>query len=281
MFPIIAKEELGPSVFRLRVRAPLIAAKAQPGQFLIVVLDEKGERVPFTLSDWDAEGGTVDFVFLVVGPTTEKMARLQVGDTIAHCVGPLGRPSHVDTFGHVVCLVSGYGIAAMVPVLRALKGKDNQITTIVQAPDKKRLFGLEALKEWSDKVLVATSDNGNGKGPLASDQLRHLLAEHPNQPIHRVVAMCSLCLMRVVTELTRPLRIPTFLHMTPIMVDGTGMCGACRLQVEGTNRFACVHGPEFDGHKIGSWDVLLARRCSYADENVLQQSYSCRTCSQW
>jgi len=280
MFPIVAKEELAPTVYRMVLQAPLVAAKAQPGQFVIIIPDEKGERVPFTLSDWNGAAGTVEFVFLVVGRSTEQLAALQVGDAVAHCVGPLGRPAQVDRYGHVVSLVSGYGIAAMVPILRALKEHGNELTTVVQVPSRERLFGLEPLERYSHRVLVATGESDNG-GVLASAQLRRLLAEHQEHRIDRVVAMCSLCLMRVVSELTRPLKIPTFLHMTPVMVDGTGMCGACRLQVDGANRFACVHGPEFDGHKVEGWEVLLARRCSYADESILQQGYQCRSCSQW
>jgi ferredoxin--NADP+ reductase len=281
MFPIVAKEELAPRVYRLRVEAPLAAQKAKPGQFVIVIVDEKGERVPFTLSDWDADRGTVDFVFIEVGRSTRQLARLREGESLAHLVGPLGRPTHIDRFGRVACLVSGYGIGAIVPILRALHERENRITTIVQAPDAASLFGLEPLRRFSDEVLLALregEENGHG---TALDVLRELLVRDPEEKIHRVIAMCSMCLMRLITESTRPLGIPTFVHMTPIMVDGTGMCGACRLQVSGTNKFACVHGPEFDGHKIEGWEVLLARRCSYADENILQQGYQCRTCSQW
>lgn len=281
MFPIVAKEELAAQVYRLSVKAPLVTRKVQPGQFVILVIDEKGERVPFTVSDWDREQGTVDFVFMEVGRTTRQLARLQKGDRLAHFVGPLGRPTHIDSFGHVVCLASGYGIAAMVPILRALREKGNRITTVVQAPDPQSLFALEEVNALSDKMRLAVGQGGPGGDGTALESLRDLLAGHPQEPIHRVMAMCSLCLMRIATELTRPLQIPTFLHMTPIMVDGTGMCGACRLQVAGSNRFACVHGPEFDGHAIEGWEVLLARRCSYADENILQQGYQCRHCSQW
>jgi ferredoxin--NADP+ reductase len=281
MFPIIAKESLAPGVYRFRVEAPLVAEKAKPGQFIVLIIDDKGERVPFSLSGWDVDRGTIDFVFIAVGRTTRQLAQLGEGDGLAHLVGPLGRPAHIDAFGHVVSLVTGYGMAAVAPILQALREKGNRITTIVQAHVLENIFGLERLERFSDEVVLAVAHGSQREGTTGIEELRRLLEQHPRRQIDRVLAMGSICIMRFVTELTRPLAIPTFVHMTPIMVDGTGMCGACRLQVSGTNRFACVHGPEFDAHKIESWEVLMARRCSYADENILQQGYQCRTCSMW
>ncbi len=281
MFTIVEKEELASSVHRMRVKAPLVAAKAQPGQFIILIIDEKGERVPFTLSDWNKEDGSVEFVFIEVGKTTRALAKLQKGDSLAHLIGPLGRPSHVDHFGHVVCVVSGYGIAGMVPTIEALKEKGNKITTILQVPNQENLFGEEKLREISDELILAAGGDGGFTNPTALKPLRQLVKRHPRECIDRVIAMASFCLMKLCCEITRPKEIPTYVHLAPLMVDGTGMCGACRCVVEGKNRFACVHGPEFNGHLVQGWDVLMARRCTYADEILGQQSFQCSSCSQW
>jgi len=281
MYPIVDHEVLAPRVHRLRVQAPVVAEKAKPGQFVILIIDEKGERVPFTISDWDRDAGTVDFVFIEVGKTTQQLATLRPGDRLLSFIGPLGRPAQVDRYGHVVTVLSGYGIAATVPIIRALKEHGNTVTTIVQAPDKERLFGQKPLEELSDNLILALGTKGDGMMESTTVAIRKLLDAHPKKPVDRVIAMCSLCLMRVLSEMTRPLGIKTMVHLTPVMVDGTGMCGACRLSVGGANRFACVHGPEFDGHEVDGWEVLMARRCTYADESILQQGFQCRGCSQW
>jgi len=281
MFSIVEHETLAPLVHRMSVKAPLIAEKCKPGQFIILIVDERGERVPFTISGWDREAGTVDFVYVEVGETTRQMGALKAGDALAHFVGPLGLPAQIDRYGHVVALASGYGASAIVPVLRGLKDCDNRVTTILQAPDPQRAFGREALDSLSDRLILAAGVPGENAATSATLPLRRMLADHPQTPIDRIVLMGSLCLMRVVSEMTRPYGIKTMVHLTPLMVDGTGMCGACRLTVGGSNRFACVHGPEFDGHEVEGWDVLMARRCTYADESVFRQGFQCRGCSQW
>jgi ferredoxin/flavodoxin---NADP+ reductase len=279
MFRIVELENLVPSIHRLRVEAPNIAPKAKPGQFVVLILDEMGERVPFTLSDWDQESGTVDFVFVEVGRTTRQMATLRPGDGLLHLLGPLGLPAEIGHFGHVVAIASGYGIAGIVPILRGLKEKGNRITTILQAAHPQAVYGEDALAAASDRMIMAVGDQENGATALGA--IQNLIHQHRTDPIDRVVAMASMCIMRSVCEATRPDRIKTMVHLTPIMVDGIGMCGACRLSVKGLNQFACVHGPEFDGHEVDGWDVLMARRCTYSDQNTSQQGYQCRGCSQW
>lgn len=281
MFPIVDKEELASHVHRMRVKAPAVTQKVQPGQFIILIIDEKGERVPFTISDWNKEEGTIDFVFIEVGRTTRQLAHMKVGDALAHFIGPLGKPTHVDTFGNVVCVVSGYGIAAMIPVIKALKEKENYVTTVLQCPDPDNLYGEEQLRKVSDKVVLAMGGDGGYSNPTALKPLRELVDHHPRESIDRILVMSSFCLMKLCCEMTRPKKIPTFVHLAPLMVDGTGMCGACRCVIDGKNRFACVHGPEFDGHLVQGWDVLMARRCTYADEILGQQSFQCSSCSQW
>jgi ferredoxin/flavodoxin---NADP+ reductase len=279
MFRIVEHEQLAPTVHRMRVEAPYVAAKAQPGQFVILVVDEVGERVPFTISDWDRAAGTVDFVFLEVGRTTRQMGALQAGEGFAHFIGPLGRAAEIDQYGHVVAIASGYGIASIAPVVEGLKANGNRVTTIVQAANPGAIFGKERLQAASDRLLLAAGEQTDGA--TAVGVLQKLLDRQDQEPIHRVVAMASMCVMHSVSETTRPAQIKTMVHLTPIMVDGTGMCGACRLSVKGSNRFACVHGPEFDGHEVDGWDVLLARRCTYADDSTLQAGFQCRGCSQW
>ena len=282
MFSVVTHEELSPKVHKMTVKAPSVAEKSKPGQFVILIVDEKGERVPFTISGWDVEAGTVDFVYIEVGKTTQRLATMKPGDELAHFVGPLGKPTVVDHFGHIVAIASGYGIAALVPVLKALKEKDNRVTTILQAPDRERIFGQAELEAVSDRMILAIGANGEDMASSTTRPLRKLLAKHHQNPIQRVIVMGSICLMRVISEMTRPYSIKTMVHLTPLMVDGTGMCGACRLSVKGGgNRFACVHGPEFDGHEVDGWDVLMARRCTYADESIQQQGFQCRGCSQW
>ena len=160
MFSVVTHEELSPKVHKMTVKAPSVAEKSKPGQFVILIVDEKGERVPFTISGWDVEAGTVDFVYVEVGKTTHQLAMLKPGDHLAHFVGPLGKPAIVDRFGHVVAVGSGYGIAALVPVLKALKEKENRITTILQAPDRERVFGLEDTEAVSDRTIMAVGENG-------------------------------------------------------------------------------------------------------------------------
>jgi ferredoxin--NADP+ reductase len=169
----------------------------------------------------------------------------------------------------------------MEPVLRALKEKGNRITTILQAPDRERLYGREALESISDHTILALGSTGKDISTSTTLPMRKILANQVREPVHRVIVMGSICLMRVISEMTQPYGIKTMVHLTPLMVDGTGMCGACRLSVKGNNRFACVHGPEFDGHQVEGWDVLMARRCTYADESVPQQGFQCQGCSQW
>ena len=281
MFRIIAHEELSPQVHRIRIEAPAVASKAKPGQFVILIIDEKGERLPFTISGWDAQAGTVDFVYVAVGESTRRLALLPAGAEVAHFIGPLGRPAEIDAFGHIVAVVSGYGIAGLRPVLAALKEKGNRITTILQAPDRQRIFGQGDLEAVGDRLILATGENGEDMATSATRPLRKLLGDAHRNPVDRVIVMGSMCLMRVISDMTRPYEVKTMVHLTPLMVDGTGMCGACRCSVQGSTRFACVHGPEFDGHLVDGWDVLMARRCTYADSSILQQGFQCRGCSQW
>jgi ferredoxin--NADP+ reductase len=211
------------------------------------------------------------------------MAELKEGDSLAHFIGPLGKAAEIEEFGHVVCMASGYGIGGMLPIIRGLKEVGNRVTTILQAPDEESLFYREEHESLADTLLLGTgAAGGNGAaGPTALSPLHRLLGGHKEDPIDRVIAMGSICMMRLICLDTKPYGIKTMVHMAPVMVDGTGMCGACRFLTDGGTRFACVHGPEYDGHEVKGWEVLMARRCTYGDESVKQAGFMCRSCSQW
>ena len=276
MFKIISKEVLSPSVNLFQIEAPAVARAARPGQFVILMTDEKGERIPLTIADWDAAKGVVSLVVSSVGPTTSKLAAMQAGDSLAHFMGPLGKSSEVGNFGNVACVATGYGMVTIVPPARALKAAGNQIFSIISAPSKDDLLLPERLAEVSNKMTITTSDGSAGCQGWVIEPLKELLA---NEKIDRVMVIGSLCMMKLVTEASRGIK--TTVSLNPIMVDGTGMCGACRVSVAGKTLFACVDGPEFDGSEV-DWDLLMARRCSYpVDIACGESSYKCQNCAQW
>lgn len=278
MYPIVAREELAPNIFLFRVEAPQVARKAQPGQFIMLRVDETGERIPLTIADFDRERGTVDIVFAAVGRTTRKLAHLQKGDSIANFVGPLGLPAEIGRFGTVVCVAVGYGMATMVPIARALKEVGNRVIGIAWARQGEYLFGLDRLRAACSELIVSAG-NGADHSSFVIQPLRHVL--QGGQPIHRVVVIGPACVMRYVSLTTKPYGIKTVVSLNPIMVDGTGMCGACRVAVGGVTKFACVDGPAFDGHLV-EWDLLLARRCTYTgNEDQLSTFWQCEHCAQW
>lgn len=268
MFEVLENRKVSKNMYKMKIRAPLIAGRAKAGQFVIILIDEKGERVPFTLCGWDEE--TIDFAYAPVGNTTNKLSQIRPGEGIQHVVGPLGRPSEIDHFGNVVTVASGYGIAGIIPTLKELKKKENRIFTIAQVPGQEDMFEKERLEKLNDKLFITRN---------AFILLRALIEE--KKGIDRIIMMSSLCLMRSICEMTKRYSIKTMVHLTPLMVDGTGMCGACRVRIAGENRFTCVHGPEFDGHEVEGWELLISKRCGYGDKNFVQQSFQCSHCSQW
>jgi ferredoxin--NADP+ reductase len=253
-----------------------VAAKAQAGQFIMLMTDEKGERIPLTIADWDKKAGTVSMVVSSVCETTNKLGQLQVGDSLPHFVGPLGTPAVIGHFGNVACVTIGYGMATIVPLVRELKAAGNKIFSIVSAPTKEELLQPERLEELSDKFIVTTSDGSAGQTGWVIEPLKELMAA---EKIDRVVSIGSLCMMKLVAATTRGIK--TVVSLNPIMVDGTGMCGACRVSVGGCTKFACVDGPEFDGHEV-DWDLIMSRRCSYpVDVAAGDGVYHCQACAQW
>lgn len=266
MYKIVAKEKLAPNIYVIEIEAPEVAEKVQPGQFAIVLLDEKGERIPLTIADWDRQKGTVSIVFLEIGTTTLKLAQLKAGGSVASFVGPLGLPAEIEKFGRVVCAGGCYGIGAMLSEVRALKEKGNEVISVIEARHKNLLYWQEKLGQFSDQVIATTGDGSYGRKGWAPDRLKELLES--GEKIDRVFVHGCTFMMMLCCEVTKPFGIKTMVSLNSIMVDGTGMCGACRVLISGETKFACVDGPEFDGHEV-DWELLRDRRSGYAQEELI------------
>jgi len=257
---VLARETLAPNLQLLTVRAPIVASKIQPGQFVIVRADEYGERIPLTVADWDREKGSVSCVFMQVGTSTYKLGKLKAGDVLPTFVGPLGKPLELDRWGTVVVAGGCYGIGSIYPVARALKEKGNRVISLIEGRSKFLLYWLDRLESASDRVLVATRDRSIGKSVDGPNAVKDLIDS--GERIDRVIAIGCTFMMYLMAQATRPSAIKTIVSLNPIMIDGTGMCGACRVSVAGETKFACVDGPDFDGHQV-DWDLLLSRRKAY------------------
>jgi ferredoxin/flavodoxin---NADP+ reductase len=265
MFKILKNTQLAPQVFHYLLHAPDIAKKALPGQFVIIRLDETGERIPITISDSDPIQGTLTFYVQAVGKTSLEMSHLKAGDFILDVVGPLGNPSQIDLFGTVVLIGGGFGIAAIHPIARALTQAGNKTISILGARTEELVILENEMITASTSVHVVTDDGSHGTKGLVTDILKKMIEK--KEPIDRVIAIGPLVMMKAVTNLTRPYNIPTLVSMNPIMIDGTGMCGACRVTVGGEMKFACVDGPEFDGHAV-DFEGLLNRLKTYISEET-------------
>ncbi len=263
MFRIIHRETLANKIHLLRIEAPAVAGKALAGQFVVIRIDERGERIPLTIADWDGKEGSVTVVFMEVGATTFKLALLKAGDFIADFVGPLGVPSHIDEFGTVVCVAGGFAAAVIVPIARALKDKGNKIISILGARNKDLLFWEDKLRDVSHQLIVTTDDGTYGRKGVVTEPLKELLES--GEKVDQVIATGPSIMMKFCAQTTKPFGVKTIVSLNPIMVDGTGMCGCCRVSVGGETKFACVDGPDFDGHQV-DWDLLLTRQRIYLDE---------------
>ncbi len=263
MHRIVRKRVLGPNLVELEVEAPLVAAKARPGQFVIVRLHDKGERIPLTLADWDPREGTLTLVAQMVGKTTHQLGEeYQVGDAILDVVGPLGNPSEIQNHGTVVCVGGGVGIAPIFPIARSLREKGNQVLGVVGARTKELLFWLDRMEEVCHELHVTTDDGSYGRKGVVTEPLREILA---SRPVGHVWAIGPAIMMKFATRTAQEFGVPITVSLNPIMVDGTGMCGGCRVELEGQAKFACVDGPEFPGEQV-NWDLLLARLSAYKEE---------------
>lgn len=273
MFSIKHKEILAPSLKLIKVFAPEIAAKAKPGQFIILRINEKGERIPLTIADFDRNEGLLTLIFQEVGRTTLELGQLEEGDYILDLVGPLGQASHIDNFGTVVCIGGGVGVAPIYPITRALKQAGNKIISIIGARSSDFIILKEEMQAISDGLYIATDDGSAGTKGFVTDILKQVIAANPQIDI--IMAIGPIPMMRAVAEMSRPHSIKTMVSMNPIMVDGTGMCGACRLTVGNETRFACVDGPEFDGHLV-DWQLAILRSKSFVKQEK-EAMHHCRS----
>ncbi len=263
MYEILTKKSLSPTVKLMEIKAPLIAKKAKPGQFIILRIDEKGERIPLTIADYDRKKGTITIIFMEVGKTTKQLGLMNKGDTILNFAGPLGVPSEIEKYGTVVCIGGGVGIAPLYPIIRALKDAGNTVISILGARNKELLMLEKEIEEFSDELIIATDDGSKGHKGFVSDVLQNLIDE--GTKIDVVWAIGPVIMMKVVANLTRKYDLKTVVSLNPIMVDGTGMCGGCRVTVGNETKFACVDGPEFDGHQV-DFDNLMLRNRRFIDE---------------
>jgi len=263
VYEIIHREDLAPVSKLLIARAPAVARKGRAGQFVIVRIDEAGERVPLTIADYDRDEGTITLVFQEVGKTTMQMGTLQPGDSFASVTGPLGLPSEIKNYGTVLCVGGGVGIAPIYPIARDLKAAGNTVISIIGARNKDLLFWEEKMRSVSDELVVCTDDGSYGRKALVTIPIKELLES--GRRVDHIWAIGPAIMMKFCALTTRPFGVPTVVSLNSIMVDGTGMCGACRVEVGGQTRFVCVDGPEFDGHQV-DWDQLLARQRIYPEQ---------------
>ena len=266
MNEIVKAEKLTPDVTRLEIAAPHIAKKARAGQFVMLTVDDHGERIPLTMADFSSEKGTITIAALEIGKTTKKLGTLKAGDELFSLVGPLGLPTELKNYGTVVCVGGGIGLALMYPVVRSLKQAGNRMISIIGAKTKDLLIYEEEIDQVSDELFVCTDDGSKGHHGFVSDVLKKLIEE--KREINEVYAVGPIIMMKVIAELTRPYDIHTVVSLNPIMVDGTGMCGSCRVIVDGKTKFGCVDGPEFDGHKV-DFENLTARNRRYLTEEKI------------
>lgn len=260
MFRIVKKEILNPTVTRMDIEAPLIAKKAEPGQFIILRVDEEGERIPLTIADFDREAGSVSIIFQVVGATTQRLNRKEAGEYLQDFVGPLGTKSEVEGLKKVAVVGGGVGCAIAYPVAKKLHQLGAQVHSIVGFRNKDLVILEKDFEAVSDKLLIQTDDGSYGEKGLVTDALKKLIES--GEQYDEVIAIGPLIMMKFVAKLTKEYGIKTVVSMNPIMIDGTGMCGGCRLTVGGKTKFACVDGPDFDGHEV-DFDEAMARAAMY------------------
>ncbi len=263
MYKILMKQDLVPQIHLFRVAAPNVAKKARPGQFVLTRLADRGRRLPLTPAASAPPEGSVTIIFMEVGTTTHRLALLNAGDSITDFVGPLGLPTHIEKFGTVICVAGGFAVAPIMPIARALKQAGNKVISILGARNKDLLFWEDELHSISDQLIVTTDDGSYARKGLVTEPLKELL--EGNERIDRVIAIGPSIMMKFCAKTTKPFGIKTIVSLNPIMVDGTGMCGCCRVSVGGETKFACVDGPDFDGHQV-DWDLLFARQRIYLDE---------------
>ena len=270
-YKIIEKEELSMDVKLMKVKAPLVAKKALPGQFIILRIDETGERIPLTMAKMDKEQGLVTIIFQEVGKTTKQLGKLKIGDELLDFVGPLGKPTHIDHLGTVVCVGGGIGVAPIYPIASAFKKNGNNLISIIGARTKELLILEKEMKEISNQLYVTTDDGSYGYHGFVTEMLQKLIDNGLN--IDLVMAIGPVPMMQAVCKLTKSYNLKTMVSLNPIMIDGTGMCGGCRVTVGGKTKFACVDGPEFDGHLVDFIELRKRQGTFRNQENTSTERY--------
>jgi len=268
MYKIVKKESMAnDSIVLNEIEAPQIAKKAQPGQFVILIVDETGERIPLTMADVDKEKGTITIIYMIVGKSTQMFSELEVGEGYKDVVGPLGEPTDIGKRGTVVCVGGGTGVAVLHPIARAMYQAGNNVITILGARSKDYLILEDKMSAVSNDLRICTDDGSKGRHGFVTEELKEILE---TQKVDEVVAIGPVPMMKFVSLLTKEYGVPTIVSLNPIMIDGTGMCGGCRVTIGGKSKFACVDGPEFDGHQV-DFDGLMRRLSAYKHE----EEYAC------
>ncbi len=271
---ILVNEQVVPNVHRLVLDAPMIARRAQPGQFIMIIPDAEGERVPFTLSDWDFEAGTITIFYQEAGVSTMKLTALKPGESVHVVVGPLGRPTKIEKHGTVLVGGGCYGLGAIYPIAKAFKEAGNKVIAMLEARTTYIVYNEERLSEVTDEIIIVTADGSRGVRGHIKDGMK-VLSDRGERIDHSHFVGCTFMMM-LSAEATKPYGIPTIVSLNTLMVDGTGMCGVCRVLVDGNTKFACVDGPDFDGHMV-NWDIVFARKRAYeGEENLAYQFHKCR-----
>ncbi len=274
MYRIIRAQALAPTVTRFEIEAPFIARKRKPGNFVMIRIDDHGERIPLTLADSDPAAGTITIIVQAIGKTTKQLCAKKSGESILDVVGPLGTPTPIEDHGKVVCVGGGVGTAELYPITRALKEAGNTVYSIVGARSRELVILEHEMQAISDTLFITTDDGSYGRKGFVTDQLKELLDTVPG--IGAVFAIGPLPMMRAVANLTRPYAVHTLVSLNTVMVDGTGMCGGCRVTVNGTMKFACVDGPEFDGHTVDFDELMMRNRTYVAQERISEELHVCR-----
>lgn len=264
MYKILKKEVLSDVTKLMDIEAPHVARKARAGQFIIVRIDEQGERIPLTIADYNRDAGLITIIFQEVGKSTMQLGKLEPGDTVASFAGPLGHPTEIENYGTVVCVGGGVGVAPIYPIAKALHEAGNSVISIIGARNKSLLFWEEKMRAVSSELIVCTDDGSHGRKSLVTEPLTEILKD-PGRKVAHVWAIGPAIMMKFVAAATKPFAVPTTVSLNTIMIDGTGMCGGCRVLLEDGARFVCVDGPEFNGHKV-DWDNLLSRLQFYREE---------------
>ena len=274
---IVSKEQLSQNVFTAQVEAPLVARAGRPGQFVIISINnEYAERIPLTIADADPEKGTIRLIWQRLGKTTAELADLKEGDEIANVAGPLGRPTHIENFGFAVCVGGGIGNAPLLPIVRALKDAGNKITTILGARNKELLILEDEFAPISDELIITTDDGSYGRKALVTEPLKEICQREPKPDQAYVIGPAIM--MKFCCDVTKRFDVPTQVSLNTIMVDGTGMCGGCRIEYDNQPKFVCVDGPEFDGHKV-NFDLMMKRLNAYKElEQEAHEQYKKHRC---